>query len=101
MRGERERLLRDLEPRFRAEASRRFSRAYFKRHSRFVLPPPHDQLRDFYDWFLFWTNFPHPDNATQSFFVSNAQALFVIECKYVQRRQTSHRQAGSTTLRYG
>ena len=56
-----------------------------------MLPPPHAQIRDFYDWFLFWSNYPHPDDPTKSSFVPNARDLFLKECRYVQKGQTSDR----------
>ena len=82
MAGERERLL-------RTSAQPALTRRFFKRNARFVCPAPHAQLRDFYDWYLFWSSYPLPTDETQSFFVANSLDLFKKECKYVQHGQTS------------
>jgi hypothetical protein len=82
MAGERERLL-------RTSTQSTLTRHFFKRNARFVCPAPHAQLRDFYDWYLFWSSYPLPTDETQSFFLANSDALFKKECKYVQHGQTS------------
>jgi hypothetical protein len=82
MAGERERLLLN-------STQETLTRRFFKRNARFVCPAPHAQLRDFCDWYLFWSVFPLPTDPTQTFFVANALALFKEECKYVQHGQTS------------
>ena len=82
MAGERERLL-------LTSTQATLTRRFFKRNARFVCPAPHAQLRDFYDWYLFWSSFPLPTDETQSFFVANSLNLFKKECKYVQHSQTS------------
>ena len=82
MAGERERLL-------RTSTQTTLTRRFFKRNARFVCPAPHAQLRDFYDWYLFWSSYPLPTDETQSFFVANSLDLFKKECKYVQHGQMS------------
>ena len=82
MEGERERLL-------RTSTQTKLTRRYFKRNARFVCLAPHAQLRDFYDWYLFWSSYPLPTDPTQFLFVANSLALFKRECKYVQHGQTS------------
>ena len=89
MSGERDRILRDLRRRFSDNAAQKFGRAYFKRYMRQVCPPPQDQVRDFLDWYLFWSAFPHPSLPGQAFFVEDSWKLFLKECKYVQLGFTS------------
>ena len=89
MKGERERLQADMRLRFTDQQISRFGRSYYRRFTRHVCPPPHEQLRDFYDWYQFWSRFPHPTISGRSMFTANPWDIFKHECKYVQQGFTS------------
>ncbi len=89
MKGERERLQADIRLRFTDQQISRFGRCYYRRFTRHVCPPPHEQLRHYYDWYQFWSRCPHPTISGRSMFTTNSWDIFKHECKYVQQGYTS------------
>ena len=89
MKGERERLLRDMKRRFPEENIRHYGRSYFRRFTRCVCPPPREQLQDFFDWYRFWSTFPHPTMDGRTMFTADSWAIFKHECTYIQQGFTS------------
>jgi hypothetical protein len=81
--GEKERLT-DLmikSGRFTREEMDRVPRTWWKKWARYHCPEPKRMLLDFYNWYEFWSSFPHPSG--KSFFVAKSFDTFKHECNYI------------------